>query len=81
MSTLITAGNSEGVWARCDAKCHDAEHPKCGCICGGLYHGARAQGGQEELDRRQVEQGGRLMSGLVADGRLDPVQASFLPQA
>ena len=25
---------------RCDATCHNAKHPKCGCICGGKFHGA-----------------------------------------
>lgn len=39
MSTLISAGNSDGVYGRCDAKCYGAQHPKCDCICGGRNHG------------------------------------------
>ena len=39
MTTLMTFGNSEGS-RRCDAKCYDAIHSKCDCICGGMNHGA-----------------------------------------
>lgn len=39
---------------RCDAVCHKAKHGKCGCICGGKFHGATVQPGKsvekEELD-------------------------------
>lgn len=37
--TLITAGNSNGVYGRCDARCHNALSPKCHCVCGGVFHG------------------------------------------
>ena len=37
---LIEVRNSEGVVGRCDAKCYNAEHPGCTCICGGRNHGA-----------------------------------------
>lgn len=39
MTTLITVSNSSGVVGRCDAKCHDATHPVCDCVCGGANHG------------------------------------------
>lgn len=40
MSTLIHSTNSKGrLVSRCDSKCHNAEHPKCVCICGGINHG------------------------------------------
>ena len=39
MTTLITQKKSDGSGSRCDAKCHDAEHEKCTCICGGRNHG------------------------------------------
>ena len=42
MTTLITAGNSEGS-RRCDARCYNAKGPKCDCICGGRNHGAGLQ--------------------------------------
>jgi hypothetical protein len=28
-----------GKSRRCDATCHNARQPHCGCICGGRYHG------------------------------------------
>ena len=37
MTTIMAVGNSEGT-RRCDARCHDARHPECDCICGGRYH-------------------------------------------
>jgi hypothetical protein len=40
MATLIAAYGSEGCEGRCDAKCYDAKHPGCDCICGGKNHGA-----------------------------------------
>ena len=39
MATLIAVYNSEGCVGRCDAKCYDAEHKECNCICGGRNHG------------------------------------------
>lgn len=49
MTTLIAVYNSDGCIGRCDAKCHNAVHPRCTCICGGKNHGigaasARASG-------------------------------------
>jgi hypothetical protein len=40
MTTLIEVRNSRGLVGRCDAKCYEAEHPHCDCICGGANHGA-----------------------------------------
>ena len=40
MTTLISAHNSDGCIGRCDAKCYDAQEPRCDCICGGRNHGA-----------------------------------------
>jgi len=40
MSTLISVYNSDGCVGRCDAKCYDAKHPHCDCVCGGKNHGA-----------------------------------------
>lgn len=41
--TLVSVGNSEGIVGRCDAKCYNAKHPNCDCICGGKNHGAGLQ--------------------------------------
>jgi hypothetical protein len=37
--TLIAVYNSEGCVGRCDARCYDAKHSNCDCICGGRNHG------------------------------------------
>lgn len=47
MATLITVGNSDGIVGRCDAKCYNAKHPGCDCICGGKNHGAGFQQAME----------------------------------
>jgi len=39
MTTLIALYNSDGCIGRCDARCHDAHHDRCTCICGGKNHG------------------------------------------
>lgn len=39
MTTLIVVSGSDGIVGRCDAKCYDASHDKCDCICGGMNHG------------------------------------------
>lgn len=44
MTTLIAAYDSQGrCIGRCDAKCYDADHPDCDCLCGGRNHGAGRQ--------------------------------------
>lgn len=58
MTTLIAIYNSDGCVGRCDAKCYDATHPDCDCICGGLNHGAgrkRAAENTRELARQWVK--------------------------
>lgn len=39
MSTLISVGGNSGETGRCDAKCYEAQHPDCDCVCGGINHG------------------------------------------
>lgn len=39
MATLMAVYNSEGCVGRCDARCYNAIHPNCTCICGGRNHG------------------------------------------
>lgn len=39
MTTLLSVGNSEGT-RRCDARCYNAQHSGCDCICRGKNHGA-----------------------------------------
>lgn len=40
MSTILEARTQRGTSRRCDRICHDATPgSKCGCICGGAFHG------------------------------------------
>ena len=39
MTTLISYHTSSGEQGRCDARCYNAKHPTCDCICGGANHG------------------------------------------
>lgn len=64
--TLILAGNSDGTFGRCDARCHDAENPKCDCICGGLYHGKKS--GSPELYQAIKESAEALANKLESEG-------------
>ena len=55
MTTLIAAHSSEGCIGRCDAKCYNAEHPDCTCICGGKNHGVGYQQAQENTNELAEE--------------------------
>ena len=65
MVALIAVYNSEGCVGRCDARCYDAAHADCDCICGGKNHGAgleRARANvadyaEHELERWAAQQG------------------------
>lgn len=39
MTTLIAVYGHDGCEGRCDAKCYNAQHPECDCVCGGANHG------------------------------------------
>jgi hypothetical protein len=40
MTTIMTWKHSDGTkGGGCDAKCHNAKHAICVCMCGGRYHG------------------------------------------
>jgi hypothetical protein len=47
MTTLIAVYNSGGLVGRCDAKCYNATHPNCQCVCGGKNH---ATGKQQAME-------------------------------
>lgn len=58
MTTLIAVYNSEGCVGRCDAKCYEAVHPDCDCICGGRNHGAglkQATGNTQQMAEAWIE--------------------------
>ena len=81
MATLISAGNSEGTYGRCDAKCYMAKHPKCDCICGGRNHGVglvKAQANTAELAERLLEESGAT-SQLGLFGQTDATQEQLQP--
>lgn len=57
MTTLIHAHGAGA--GRCDAKCYDARHEVCSCVCGGLNHGAgieRAKENTKELAGELLDQ-------------------------
>ena len=59
MTTLIAAYNSDGCIGRCDAKCYEAHHPDCDCICGGRNHGAgknQAMANTSELAQQWIDE-------------------------
>jgi hypothetical protein len=64
--TLIVAVDSNGVYGRCDAKCHDATGPKCTCICGGVYHGKGS--GTAALRQAIKDRGDAVVVSLRAAG-------------
>ncbi len=61
--------NKSGIVGRCDAKCYNAEHPECDCICGGRNHGA---GFEKALDNirehacEMIEEYAKIKSRLSA---------------
>lgn len=55
MTTLISAGNSEGTYGRCDAKCYNAAGGNCHCICGGMNHGKGEQRARELTSQMTAE--------------------------
>lgn len=69
MSTLISAGNSEGTYGRCDAKCHNAKNGHCHCICGGMNHGV---GEAEALERTSNMTADMLQSIAAKGGTVAP---------
>ena len=59
MTTLISIHNSDGCQGRCDARCYDATHDNCNCICGGMNHGKgidQAINNTAELANQWVEE-------------------------
>lgn len=53
MTTLIVAYRGDGTLiGRCDARCYDAQHEDCHCICGGKNHG---KGHAQALERTSLE--------------------------
>jgi len=44
MTTLIEVRGGDGeLIGRCDARCYNAQHPHCTCVCGGRNHGVGLQ--------------------------------------
>ncbi len=43
---------------RCDARCHNAEGPRCQCWCNGFFHGKTG-----EVNRQVREEAARFLEG------------------
>ncbi|MBA7680745.1 hypothetical protein ES703_89066 [subsurface metagenome] len=54
MATLIKVITKGGVVRRCDARCYNARHPKCVCICGGVNHGVGLKNAVENIRQKKV---------------------------
>ena len=78
MTTVMTWETSGGKKGRCDARCHNAVHPKCVCACGGKFHGvAHKPGGIEQAGRdtwekviREAEQKAAAEGTVIDTSRL-----------
>lgn len=57
--TLIAVYDKNGCVGRCDAKCYNAAHAKCDCICGGRNHQAG--------EKRAVENTREYVDDMVQD--------------
>ncbi|MCI0575719.1 MAG: hypothetical protein L0331_05865 [Chloroflexi bacterium] len=56
---LVAVYNSEGLVGRCDAKCYEAKHAGCVCVCGGANHGAglnKAMDNTREMAQEWIEE-------------------------
>lgn len=72
MATLITHTTGDGSQTRrCDARCYEAKHDKCTCICGGANHGIGHNKAVENM-RQVYEQ--LLDADPTAEIKCDPVQ-------
>jgi len=55
MAILIKVVTEGGVVRRCDARCYNAEHPKCVCVCGGVNHGAGYRRAVENIREGKID--------------------------
>lgn len=83
--TLVAQYDGDGTLrGRCDARCYNARHTKCTCICGGCNHGKGLQAALQqtremfsELCRRAAEEGLRFrLASEVFQGSQDERQAA-----
>lgn len=74
MVTLISVHNSDGCVGRCDAKCYNARHPDCDCVCGGKNHGAGLEKAREntaEMAEKWIEEYARANGLEEYEGRIN----------
>jgi hypothetical protein len=84
MTTMISVHNSDGCVGRCDAKCHNAKHAVCHCVCGGRNHGAGKQQAIEntrELAQQWIDAYKAQHPGEDLSFRGPEVQLELLPEA
>lgn len=73
MTTLISYHSSDGSEGRCDARCYDAKHETCNCVCGGRNHGAGKEQAMEntrEMATQWIESA--IEDGSIIDGQINP---------
>lgn len=74
--TLIAVYNSDGCVGRCDAKCYEATHPHCNCVCGGKNHGA----GLDTATANTREMADTWVKNYIEAKRLDGASGSANPE-
>lgn len=69
VSAVATLIDAQGAGAgRCDAKCYDAQHEKCECVCGGMNHGMGASMARDNT----AQLAGELLDQVKARGGFIP---------
>jgi len=80
MTTLLEVHTTSGIVGRCDAKCYNAKHEKCTCVCCGRNHGkglAQALEQTQDEFERWVEMYAQENGLTVTSAVLLPVQMSL----
>jgi hypothetical protein len=74
MVSLVVWCRGGIIVGRCDAKCYNARHPTCNCVCGGANHGAGLETSTEQTRQHAHEwiARARRRGWQIDDYHLDP---------
>lgn len=67
MTALLTIRSAGSVVQSCDARCYDAEHDACKCVCGGESHGVGLEQATANARRMWAVWVDRAIRGEVGD--------------
>lgn len=74
MCVLIQVGGSGRSCRRCDAKCYDARHEGCDCVCGGRNHGVGYRAALENVAELASLGEAQVLYGVESGSGLSPVE-------